>query len=46
MQICAADSAGGKTHDGVVTIFNLWFFDVIESNISDAVKSNGFHHSG
>ena len=42
MQIGAADSAGGQTHNGVELVLYRRLLDVVESNISNSTKNYGF----
>jgi len=43
MQIGAADSAGGQTHNGVEIVFYRRLLDVVESNVSNSMVNDGFH---
>src|SRR5258707_12741628 len=43
MQIGAADSAGGQTHNSVEIVFYGRFVDAVESNVSNFMVNDGFH---
>ena len=43
MQIGAADSAGGQTHNGVEIVFYRRLLDVVESNVPNSMVNDGFH---
>jgi hypothetical protein len=43
MQIGAADSAGGQTHNGVEIVLYRRLLDVVESNVSNSMVNDGFH---
>src|ERR1700730_5126737 len=45
MQIGAADSAGGQTHDGVEIVLYGRLLDIVQSNVSDTMENDGFHSS-
>src|SRR5260221_4852872 len=43
MQICAANSAGGQTHNGVEVVLYRRLLDRVQSNISNPMENDGFH---
>jgi hypothetical protein len=45
MQIGAADSAGGQTHNGVEIVLYRRLLDSIQSNISNPMENDSFHSS-
>jgi hypothetical protein len=42
MQIGAADSAGGQTHNGVEILLDRRLPDVLETNVSYSTEDDGF----
>jgi hypothetical protein len=43
MQIGAADSAGGQTHNGVEIVLYRRLLDCVQSNIANPMENDGFH---
>jgi hypothetical protein len=42
MQIGAADSAGGQTHNGVEILLDGRLLDVVEIDVSNSMENDGF----
>jgi hypothetical protein len=43
MQIGAADSTGGQTHNGIEIVFYGRFLAIVQSNVSKSMENDGFH---
>jgi hypothetical protein len=45
MQIGAADSTGGQTHNGVEFVLYGRLLAIVQSNVSNSMENDGFHSS-
>src|SRR5258708_22399462 len=43
MQISAANGAGCETYNGIGWLFNLWFGNILQADITDCMKNYCFH---